>query len=462
MKKIFLLLALIPCLLFGQDFSGNWLGTLQVPGTSLRVIFKISKAADGAFSGKMDSPDQGAKDIPMDKVTITDKKITITSAAIRGQYDGELQADHNTITGTWAQGGMTFPLELKRIQELPEVKRPQNPQKPYPYLEEEVTFENKQAGFALAGTLTLPKTGGPFTAIILISGSGAQDRDETIFNHKPFLVIADYLTRQGYAVLRYDDRGTAKSKGNRATATTQDFAQDTEAAIDYLKTRQDIDSHKIGLLGHSEGGLVAPMLAEQMKAAFIILLAGPGVTGEEILLEQIAAISRLAGEKEGTIKENLAVQKNIFTILKSETDNSKATTIIRQTLQAVREKKSAEEQKAMSDQIIDMQIKQLISPWYRYFLTYDPRPALKKVKCPVLALNGEKDAQVPPKQNLPEIEKALKAGGNSHYIVKELPGLNHLFQTCKTGAVSEYAQIEETVSPTALAMISDWLKQQVK
>jgi pimeloyl-ACP methyl ester carboxylesterase len=207
---------------------------------------------------------------------------------------------------------------------------------------------------------------------------------------------------------------------------------------------------------------VALMLAEQMKAAFIILLAGPGVTGEEILLEQIAAISRLAGEKEGTIKENLAVQKNIFTILKSETDNSKATTIIRQTLQAVREKKSAEEQKAMSDQIIDMQIKQLISPWYRYFLTYDPRPALKKVKCPVLALNGEKDAQVPPKQNLPEIEKALKAGGNSHYIVKELPGLNHLFQTCKTGAVSEYAQIEETVSPTALAMISDWLKQQVK
>lgn len=462
MKKLILLFTLLPCLLFGQDLAGNWLGTLQVPGTSLRVIFKITKAADGTFSGKMDSPDQGAKDIPMDKVTITDKKITITSAPIRGQYDGELQADNNTITGTWAQGGMTFPLELKRIQELPEVKRPQNPQKPYPYMEEEVTFENKQAGFALAGTLTLPKTGGPFTAIILISGSGAQDRDETIFNHKPFLVLADYLTRQGYAVLRYDDRGTAKSKGDRATATTQDFAQDTEAAIDYLKTRKEIDSRKIGLLGHSEGGLVAPMLASQNKAAFIIMLAGPGVTGEEILLEQIAAISRLAGDNEQAIKEKLAMQKNIFAILKSVQDNEKASTAIRQMLQAVREKMSAEEQKAMPDQVIEMQIKQLTSAWYRYFLTYDPRPALQKVKCPVLALNGEKDAQVPPQQNLPEIEKALKAGGNKKYTIKELPGLNHLFQTCKTGAVSEYAQIEETVSPTTLAFISDWLKQQVK
>lgn len=388
------------------------------------------------------------------------KKITITSAPIRGQYDGELQADNNTITGTWAQGGMTFPLELKRIQELPEVKRPQNPQKPYPYLEEEVTFENKQAGFTLAGTLTMPKTGGPFTAVILISGSGAQDRDETIFNHKPFLVLADHLTRQGYAVLRYDDRGTAKSKGSRATATTQDFAQDTEAAVDYLKTRKEIDSRRIGLLGHSEGGLVAPMLAAQNKVAFIIMLAGPGVTGEDILLAQIEALSRLAGENDQAIKENLAVQKNIFAILRSEPDNEKAVPVLRQTLQAIREKKSAEEQKAMSDQVIDMQIKQLTSTWYRYFLTYDPRPALKKVTCPVLALNGEKDAQVPPKQNMPEIDKALKAGGNRNYTVKELPGLNHMFQTSKSGAVSEYAQIEETMSPTALTIISDWLKQQ--
>ena len=357
---------------------------------------------------------------------------------------------------------MTFPLELKRIQEIPEVKRPQNPQKPYPYLEEEVTFDNKQAGFALAGTLTYPKSGGPFAAVILISGSGAQDRDETIFNHKPFLVLADHLTRQGYAVLRYDDRGTAKSKGSRATATTQDFAQDTEAAVDYLKTRKEIDSRRIGLLGHSEGGLVAPMLAAQNKVAFIIMLAGPGVTGEDILLAQIEALSRLAGENDQAIKENLAVQKNIFAILRSEPDNEKAVPVLRQTLQAIREKKSAEEQKAMSDQVIDMQIKQLTSTWYRYFLTYDPRPALKKVTCPVLALNGEKDAQVPPKQNMPEIDKALKAGGNRNYTVKELPGLNHMFQTCKSGAVSEYAQIEETMSPTALTIISDWLKQQVR
>jgi len=462
MRKIILLFALIPCLLFSQDFTGNWMGALQLTGRSLRVIFKISKASDGTFSGKMDSPDQGAKDIPMDQVTITDKKLKITAAAIRGQYDGELQSDNDTITGTWQQGGMTFPLELKRIQEIPEVKRPQNPQKPYPYLEEEVTFDNKQAGFALAGTLTYPKSGGPFAAVILISGSGAQDRDETIFNHKPFLVLADHLTRQGYAVLRYDDRGTAKSKGSRATATTQDFAQDTEAAVDYLKTRKEIDSRRIGLLGHSEGGLVAPMLAAQNKVAFIIMLAGPGVTGEDILLAQIEALSRLAGENDQAIKENLAVQKNIFAILRSEPDNEKAVPVLRQTLQAIREKKSAEEQKAMSDQVIDMQIKQLTSTWYRYFLTYDPRPALKKVTCPVLALNGEKDAQVPPKQNMPEIDKALKAGGNRNYTVKELPGLNHMFQTCKSGAVSEYAQIEETMSPTALTIISDWLKQQVR
>ncbi len=435
---------------------GNWLGALKVSGMELRIVFKITAAADGALAAKMDSPDQGAKDIPMDAVVCRRDTIIITCAAIMGSYQGVISSDGLSIQGEWKQAGMKLPLNLKKVAEAPSVRRPQHPQKPYPYLEEEVTFENRTAGIHLAGTLTRPKSGAPFTAVILISGSGAQDRDETVFNHKPFLVLADHLTRRGMAVLRFDDRGAGRSQGDFKAATTQDFCSDVLAAVDYLKSCQEIDPRRIGLLGHSEGGLVAPMAASTDKSiAFVILLAGPGVPGEKIVLAQLAALARQAGVDEKTIADKVALQQSLFDVIKRETNNEPASREIRERLM---QELTEDEKKEVPEAALQAQIQLLVSPWYRWFLTYDPRPALSKLRCPVLALNGEKDLQVPVEQNLPEIEKALRQGGNKKHTVRVMKGMNHLLQTCQTGAVSEYGVIEETMSPQALTLIADWIQ----
>lgn len=435
---------------------GNWLGALKVSGMELRIVFKITAAADGALTAKMDSPDQGAKDIPMDAVICRRDSILIRCAAIMGSYQGLISSDGESIQGTWKQAGMTLPLNLKKVAEAPSVRRPQHPQKPYPYFEEEVTFENRTAGIHLAGTLTRPKSGGPFTAVVLISGSGAQDRDETVFSHKPFLVLADHLTRRGLAVLRFDDRGVGRSQGDFKSATTQDFCSDVLAAVDYLKSCKEIDPRRIGLLGHSEGGLVAPMAASTDKSiAFVILLAGPGVTGEKIVLAQQAALARQAGMDEKTIADKEALQQSLFDVIKREANNELAGREIRE---RIIKGLTEEQKKEAPEAALQAQIQALVSPWYRWFLTYDPIPALTKLRCPVLALNGEKDLQVPAKQNLPEIEKALRLGGNQKYTVRTMSGLNHLFQTCQTGAVSEYSAIEETMSPQVLTLIADWIQ----
>jgi len=335
----------------------------------------------------------------------------------------------------------------------------------YPYDEEEVTYDNPSSGFRLAGTLTKPKSGAPFCAVILITGSGAQDRDENVFGHKPFLVLSDYLTRKGIGVLRVDDRGVGGSRGTFKTATTKDFATDVRAGIDFLKSRKDIDPKKIGLLGHSEGGVIAPMVAADSKdVAFIVLMAGTGVTGDEILYAQAALIAEAAGASKEAVEKNKEVQQKMFSVLKQEKDDSvaasKILTIIRDGLHSMseEEKKSLE----VSETALDQQVASMVSPWYRFFISYDPRTALRRVACPVLAINGEKDLQVPPKQNLPAVERALRDGGNTRFVVKELPGLNHLFQTAKTGSPSEYATTEETISPTALKIIGDWILEQCK
>lgn len=459
MKKVgwitLLLCAIVPAS-SQPPCTGNWLGALNVSGMELRIVFKITAAADGALTAKMDSPDQGAKDIPMDAVVCRRDTIMITCAAIMGSYQGVLSSDGTSIQGEWKQAGMTLPLALKKVAEAPSVRRPQNPQKPYPYSEEEVTFANRSAGIHLAGTLTRPKNGAPFTAVILITGSGAQDRDETVFNHKPFWVLADHLTRRGMAVLRFDDRGVGRSEGDFKAATTQDFCSDVLAAVDYMKSCKEIDPQRIGLLGHSEGGLVAPMAASIDKSiAFVILLAGPGVPGEKIVLAQLTALARQAGMDEKTIADKVALQQSLFDVIKREANNDLASREIRERLM---KGLTGEEKKEVPEAALEAQIQALVSPWYRWFLTYDPRPALTKLRCPVLALNGEKDLQVPAEQNLPEIEKALRRGGNKKYTARMMGGLNHLLQTCQTGAVSEYGAIEETMSPQALTMIADWIQ----
>jgi uncharacterized protein len=339
-------------------------------------------------------------------------------------------------------------------------KKPQEPDRPFPYLDEEVTYVNKPAGVSLAGTFTRPKEGGPFAAVLLITGSGKQDRDETLLGHKPFLVLADYLTRKGIAVLRVDDRGAGKSTGDFAASTSADFATDVETGIAYLMSRPDVDPKRIGLIGHSEGGLIAPMVAARnADVAFIVLLGGQGLTGEEVMVLQGQKLLKIAGATEAQMATQKRVQTKLFAIVKAEADPA----IREQKLKAAFDEEVAalgEKDKPMSGALkqgMAAQLRLLKGPWLRFFLTYDPREALRKTRCPVLAMVGDKDAQVLPKENLSEIEKALKAGGNSDYTIKEMPGMNHLFQVCKTGLVSEYATIEETISPLALETIGNWI-----
>ncbi len=449
----------------GRDVKGIWQGTLKVSGTELRVVFKISENPDGVLTATMDSPDQGAIDIPVSEVIIEDGNLILDVKTIQGVYEGKLNGDGTKIMGLWKQSGLSLPLILNKVEEAPEVKRPQEPEKPYPYDEEEVVYENKKADIKLAGTLTLPRTEGLFPAALLISGSGAQDRNETVFGHRPFLVLADYLTRRGIAVLRVDDRGVGGSTGEVSEATSEDFASDVLASVNYLKSRGEINPKQIELIGHSEGGIIAPMVAaESPDIAFIVLLAGTGLTGEEILYLQGALIAKAGGESEEEIAKNRAVQEQIFAVLKKEENNESAIKKLRIIYEDALAGLSEEEKESIGDLEVYMesQIQKVLSPWFRFFLTYDPKPTLMKVKCPVLAINGEKDLQVPPKENLSAIEEALLAGGNEDYTIKELQGLNHLFQTAETGSPSEYARIEETISPTALKLIGDWIIEHTK
>ena len=446
-----------------KDPLGDWMGTLKVQGMTLRIVFHLT-ARDGAYAASMDSPDQNANGIAIPSVRVEGDSVLLGLPAIGGRFRGVLLTD-STIDGIWTQSGATWPLPLARMKAPLQRKRPQEPKKPYPYDDEEVTFMNADAGIALAGTLTLPRSGRPCAAVVMITGSGPQDRDETIFDHKPFWIIADYLTRHGVAVLRVDDRGMGKSKGNFSTATTVDFADDVRSALRYLRSRTEIDATRIGLIGHSEGGLIAPMVAQQDKGvAFLVLLAGPGVPGEDILYKQGALISRAAGSSEAQIAETLEMQKALFSIVRQEADSAKAMGLLAAAMrdQLGKQKDLDSTQRRNAEAGISMQAAQVNSPWFRYFLTYDPRPALRKTTIPVLALNGENDLQVAPSQNLPEIERALKAAGNTHFETRLLPKLNHLFQTSATGSLAEYGTIEETVSPLALQAMGDWIARVTK
>jgi len=356
-------------------------------------------------------------------------------------------------------------MTLKRAAEAPKpLLRPQEPQPPYPYRSEDVAFENKAAGVTLAGTLTMPETGKKFTAVILISGSGPQDRNSEVFEHKPFLVIADYLARRGIAVLRFDDRGTAQSTGDFRTATTADFATDVESAVAYLKTRKEINPRKIGLMGLSEGGIIAPMVAARSKkdVAFIVMLAGPGLRGDLTLLQQHELLGRASGMAEDKIARGRQLNTKIYGII---VNAKEAVTLPEMTDLMTSQKSELSEfmPGGMSaDDFIKMSAMQMTSPWMQYFLRYDPAPALERVKCPVLAVNGSKDLQIAAKENLAAISAALKRGGNRKATVKEYPGLNHLFQECATGLPSEYGVIEQTFSPDVLKDIATWLLNNYK
>ncbi|HEU4790900.1 MAG TPA: alpha/beta hydrolase [Flavobacterium sp.] len=455
-KTVFFLMAiLVSFTMASQEITEQWNGVLKVPGGQLRVVFNISKT-DNGYSATLDSPDQGAKGIPVTTTSFENSvlKLEIPSAGIA--YEGIVK--DNAIAGNFKQGGQSFVLDMTRgTAEKEAAKRPQEPKNPFPYYTEEVTFENKIDKNILAGTLSLPSKEGKFPAVILITGSGPENRDEELFGHKPFLVIADYLTKKGIAVLRFDDRGVAKSTGDFKTATTSDFAKDVQAGVDYLRTRKEIDKNKIGLMGHSEGGVIAPIVAGNSKDIdFIVLLAGTGIRGDKLMLLQKEKIERQLGVPENEIQKGQGIFKGAYEmILTSPENDSNLKSKINSYLKLQFGNKMNEEQ-------ISGLTSQITNTWFISFLKLDPSATLEKVKCPVLVLGGDKDLQVPADVNIPAIKNALTKGGNKKVTSKMIPNLNHLFQECKTGLPDEYETIEQTFSPIALEEISKWILDQVK
>lgn len=392
---------------------GSWSGKLKVGAMSLTLVLNLEQA-DGYVKVSLDSPDQGAKGIPAYKEYLSDDSLAVKVEQIGMTYRARLK--DGKLDGTFSQNGFSTPLVLAKGA-VSEAKRPQTPKPPYPYVTEEVRFRNDADGATLAGTLTWPvgydkQSKQKPTVVLLVSGSGQQNRDEELFEHKPFLVIADYLARQGIATLRYDDRATGASVGGEVkNATTEDFSRDAAAGLDFLRSRKAFA--KIGLLGHSEGGSIAFMLAAKKKTDFVITLAGPGVKGDTLLVAQGNRILSLSG-----MPADMTVEK-------------------------YRQQQAVQE-----------------TPWIKWFIDYDPSDDIRQTRCPVFVLNGEKDCQVISTLNLTAIQRLLPKSKKN--LTKEYPALNHLFQHSTTGLVAEYGQIEETISPEVLSDIAQWINGLLK
>lgn len=447
-----------------QSIEGDWQTQLLIGGNNtLPLVFHFSPKPDGGWAGTLDSPRQGASGIPIDTVDWQPPQLRIIMPKLQLRLVGQLRGD--SIAADFFQGPLGAKLVLRRVgstEATSSPKRPQDPIPPFPYREEEVTFFNTAAKIKLSGTLTLPPGAGPFPAAVLISGSGPQDRNEEILDHRPFWVLADHLSRAGWAVLRYDDRGVGASEGDFASATSADFASDAASAWAFLRQHPAIVPQRIGLIGHSEGGLIAPMVAAQEPAvSFVVLLAGPGVPGTTLLQLQ----QKLIYTANGLDPKILAISQALTTkaaalAQKGNLSSAQKTKKLTAWVKA-QGQKSAFALKDTDQKLLLDAVRPFSSPWFGYFLNYDPAPALKKLTCPVLAINGSKDLQVDADQNLPAIAAALKQGGNQHFLTKKLEGLNHLFQQSVTGNPSEYGVLAETFSPQALALIRQWLAETV-
>jgi uncharacterized protein len=443
-----------------QEITGTWYGILKVPGNEIRLVFHIENKDTGLVA-TLDSPDQKAFGIPVQSVSFENRELLLKLPALMAEYKGRLE--DGVISGTFNQGGMSFDIQLTReMAERSVPRRPQEPVLPYPYIAEDIEFVNEADQVRLAGTLTLPEGAGPFPAVVLISGSGPQNRNSEVFGHKPFLVLSDYLTRNGIAVLRYDDRGIDKSGGDFGSATSVEFSRDAMAAVNYLKSRKEISPRYIGLAGHSEGGLIAPLAAiNAPEIAFLVLLAGPGLPGDQIILLQQAMIGRANQVPEGMLQKAGELNRGAFSIVKTahnyEVMNDSLARYFRNNMDGfLGEQKPAN---MNEEAYIANLIAQLANPWMRFFLTHDPVPVLEKIKCPVLVLAGEKDLQVPPDENLKAMEDAFNRGGNKQVTLLKMTGLNHLFQESRTGTPAEYAVIEQTFSPKAMDEMVRFIRQ---
>ncbi|MBI5540861.1 MAG: alpha/beta fold hydrolase [Bacteroidia bacterium] len=460
---IILLITIISTFIYSQNNNEIWLGKLNNNGINLRLIIVINNIETDSIKAHMESPDQGANNIKVDEIKFSDDSVFLKLKKLSASYKGKRK--DNNLTGIWKQGSYVTDLSFYKVDSIPVIRRPQEPKAPFTYEEREITFENKKADIKLSGTLTQPKGKGPFPAVILISGSGPQNRNEEILGHKPFLVIADYLTKNGIAVFRYDDRGIGKSGGVFSTATTLDFATDAEAAFNTLQNVAEIDKNKIGLMGHSEGGMIAPIVAaKNKKISFIVLLAGPGIKITELMKLQIKMVSATdTTQTTAEINENVELSEKIYQVINENADNIIAKEKIKELYKPLFNGKDSLllKQKGITESSVQAQTFTLLSPWFRYFIAFNPDDYLSKVKCPVLAINGTKDTQVSAIENLEGIKSSLTKSNNKNFTIKLIENKNHLFQTATTGAPSEYNEIEETFAPDVLEIINDWLQKNV-
>ena len=472
-QKFFFLFMLLTCTLaeiYAQaaaSFAGTWEGVLNA-GVDLRIVFHIKDDGRGNLLSTADSPDQSAFGMPCNSTTTNGTEIIISMDELKASYTGKLIND-SLIEGTFTQGA-ELPLILKKVDKPSARNRPQTPGPAFPYKSEDVIYDTKDKRLQFGATITIPEGRGPFPAVLLVTGSGPQNRDGEIMGHKTFAVLADFLTRKGFIVLRTDDRGVGKSTGNFTTATSADFASDASSGIDYLLSRPEADKKKIGLIGHSEGGMIAPMVATERKEIdFIVLLAAPGVKIIDLMTEQNAAVLRSTHISQDAIDAYLPLYRELLSRVIVETDTATAyktaKTILDKWIAATDKKLIAElhmqDDLAQQNMLLTLS-KQLLTLWFKFFLHFDPQPYLQKLKCKVLAINGGKDIQVIASQNLPGIEVALKKSKSKAYTIKEFGGLNHLFQTCKKCTVSEYGELEETFSPAALDFIAGWMMTNTK
>lgn len=457
----------IPATSQQPDYSGTWVGTLSV-GVDLRIVFHISGDNKGNYHSSADSPDQSVYGLKCDTTYVSNNELTIEMKDLFASFKGKLVND-STIEGQFSQTA-SIPLILKKTDKLEVRKRPQTPKPPFPYKTEDVFYTNKNQSAKLAATITIPEGKGPFPAVLLITGSGPQDRDETIMDHKLFAVLADHLTRNGYIVLRADDRGIGKSTGEFAKATSEDFARDAEAGINYLLSRTEADKNKIGLLGHSEGGLIAPIVAgEQKEIAFIILLAAPGVKITELMAEQNVAVARSGGISEQAAAAIRPLFMSVVETMLKTKDQVQAFKNVNAVIEEWAGKQSPEVLKELEFDVKENRtnyvgtiLKEFNTPWFRYFISFDPTRYLENLHVKVLALNGDRDIQVVSSQNIPALEAALKKSKSKQYDIMIMPGLNHLFQECKACTANEYGQLEQTVSPAVLTTITAWLDKNIK
>jgi pimeloyl-ACP methyl ester carboxylesterase len=460
--KLFVLFGICSAVLFGQSFSGNWYGTLDVMGQKLPLVLHLTDSA-GIWKGTLDSPKQKANDIQMSTVSVNGKKLRFTINKLQASYEGELN-DSMVICGKFKQGMINAELKFNQ-QEIPqlETKKLQDPKEPIPYLQDEVTIYNPTGDFNLRGTLTHPEQDKLIKTpcVVLITGSGPQDRNEEILGHRPFLVLADRLTLSGYGVLRMDDRGTGKSEGVFNGATSVDFATDIEAAIAFVKTLPYIDTQRIILMGHSEGGMIANMVAAKHSEVYgVISLAGPGVMGSTLLTEQQLLVAKSIGATENELNELKSFSLEFYPLLTLDSIDQvrkNATNFLKQFIKKGKNKELKKSSKEEQEEWIKLNLDAYVNPWMLYFLNYNPMFDLKKINCHYLALNGTTDLQVPAKMNLEAIASYCNPSAGKIKEIKTLDGLNHMFQPSATGSPIEYGSNEITFDNTAIQEILNFL-----